>query len=248
MQIISPSDIIPMDIFIGHEPIKIDLVYAKAKHSRNIFAEALYHDTARFWAHKNIAAITLLAARILNQKTNYIFDLKDCLRTTDAQTAMGKTQIVKDNPDWLEEPNRMVSSAGHGAHPRGMAIDVCVLDPDGREIDMGTPFDDMDPKSYRSCDTLPEEVLQNRLLLEDSFMTSAKALGFDFLPLPAEWWDFRFPANIYRQYEPLSDKDLPPQMQMANKIDNNIPDFDDSHFQTLADDIISLIDKHHGNL
>ena len=44
------------------------------------------------------------------------------------QTAMGKTQIVKDNPDWLEEPNRMVSPPGNGAHPRGMAIDVCVFD------------------------------------------------------------------------------------------------------------------------
>jgi D-alanyl-D-alanine dipeptidase len=233
-----------MDIFSGREPIEVDRVYAYANHPHNIFGEALYHNESRLWAHKNIAAITLLAARILYQKTNYRFSVKDCLRTTDAQAAMGKTQIVKDNPDWLEEPNRMVSTPGNGAHPRGMAIDVCVIDADGREIDMGTSFDEMDPKSYRNCNHLPAEVIQNRKSLEDSFMASAKALGFDFLPLPSEWWDFRFPTNVYRQYEPLSDKDLPQQMQMTNKVENNIPDFEDTHFQSLADDIIALINQY----
>lgn len=237
-----------MDIFAGHEPARIDLVYANAQHPRNIFGEALYHDKAKFWAHKNLAAITLLAARILNKKTNWVFDLKDCLRTTDAQTAMGQTAIVKANPDWLEEPNRMVSPPGNGAHPRGMAIDVCVLDSDGNEINMGTPFDDMVPEAYRNCNTLSDEILENRKILEDCFMAAAKSLKQEFLPLPAEWWDFRFPASTYRHYEALSDKDLPPQMQMTNRIENGLKDFDDSHFQNLADEIISLIDKHDENL
>ena len=248
MRNISPSDLIPMDMFVGCEPIQVDLVYANENHPRNIFGEALYQAQSKLWAYKAMAVITLLAARILYRKTNYIFELKDCLRTTDAQAAMAKTHIVKNNPDWLEEPNRMVSPPGSGAHPRGMAIDVCLLDPDGREIDMGTPFDDMSLESYRSCEALSKGVLRNRRLLEDAFMVSAKALGVDFVPLPAEWWDFRFPASIYSQYRPLSDKDLPSQMQMTCKIKNTISDVEDAQLKILANTIISLVDKHHKNL
>jgi hypothetical protein len=101
MQIIPSSDLVPMDIFADREPIEIDLVYANATHPQNIFGKALYHNTSRLWAHKKIAALTLLAARILRRQTDYSFSLKDCLRTTDAQTAMVETQIVRDNPDWL---------------------------------------------------------------------------------------------------------------------------------------------------
>ncbi len=234
-----------MDIFVDREPLEIDLVYANARHTNNIFGEALYHDKAKLWAHKDIAIITLLAARILNRQKNYRFSLKDCLRTTDAQAAMNETKIVKDNPHWLEEPNRMVSPPGNGAHPRGMAIDVCVLDTDGMQVDMGTAFDEMDPKSYRSCTDLPEEILHNRKLLEDAFTSSAQTLGVAFLPLPEEWWDFRFPAGKYDSYEPLSDAHLPPQMQMTRRIKNNVADFEMAHFDELAEKIIASVDQYH---
>jgi D-alanyl-D-alanine dipeptidase len=244
MIIIPPSDLVPMDIFTKTEAVLVDLVYADASHNRNIFKEALYHDEARFWAHKDIALITLITARKLNNEYGYSLELKDCLRTTEAQAAMGQTQIVRDNPDWLEEPNRMVSPPGHGAHPRGMAIDVCVLDKDGNEVDMGTPFDDMDQKSYRNCPDLSDEVKQNRQILEEAFMESAKKLNMDFLPLPAEWWDFRFPADSYRQYTPISDADLPPQMQMTKRVKNDIPDFSQEHFDKLAEDILYKVHEN----
>lgn len=243
MDKISPADLVPMDLFEKTEPIKIDLVYANANHPRNIFGEALYHSKARLWAHKNIAAITLIAARKLKNDHDYILEVKDCLRTTEAQTAMGKTQIVKDNPDWLEEPNRMVSPSGSGAHPRAMAIDVCVFNKDGNQIDMGTPFDDMVPESYRNCATLSDEIKQNRKTLENAFMFGANKLDMDFLPLPSEWWDFRFPSKTYSLYEALSDADLPPQMQMTEQVDNDIPDFDQEHFDKLAQDILYRVNE-----
>lgn len=247
MEKINPKDLIPMDIFIDHEPIKVDLVYADKNHPRNIFDETIYHSDARLWTHKDIAAITLLTARTLNKKYGYILEAKDCLRTINAQRIMEGTDIVKAHPEWMEEP-RMLAPPGHGGHPRAMAIDVCILDTDEQEIDMGTPFDDMSPESYRSCNTLSEKASKNRELLEAAFMTSAGALGHDFLPLPAEWWDFRFPTETYHQYAPLSDSDLPLQMQMTSQIENNTPDFDDTHFRNLADEITSLVDKHYADL
>lgn len=244
MNKISPADLVPMDMFVGKEPIIVDLVYAKGDHPRNIFGEALYHGESRFWAHRDLALITLMTARTLNKDHGYSLELKDCLRTTDAQAAMGETQIVKDNPDWLEEPNRMVSPPGNGAHPRGMAIDVCVIDKDGQEIDLGTPFDDMVPEAYRSCDTLSEEIQKQRKILESAFMDSADKLDMEFLPLPAEWWDFRFPSSTYRQYEALSDHDLPPQMQMTSKVNSGIEDFSQEHFDKLTEDILYRVDEN----
>jgi len=241
MQKIDPADLIPFDIF-ENEPIKVDVVYADANHPRNIFVTAIYQPKTRLWAHKDLATITLLMARTLNKKHGYIVEVKDCLRTTDAQSAMQETDIVKAHPEWMEEP-MMLSPPGGGGHPRAMAIDVCLLDKGGKEVDMGTPFDDMDKKSYRSCTDLTDEQMHNRTLLETTFVDCAKQLGFNLLPIPSEWWDFRFYPEYTQMFEPISDNDLPKQMQQTKRFDNNIIDFDQSHFENLKQKIIQQIEK-----
>ena len=246
-QKIDPAALIPLDIFESSEPIKIDLVYAKSNHPRNIFEEALYLPDARLWAHKDIAAITLLTARTLYKKYGWVLEIQDCLRTVDAQAAMQETSIVKAHPEWMEEP-RLLAPPGKGGHPFGMAIDVGPLDDNGYKIDMGTPFDHMDEKSARDYEDFNQEILDNRKKLEAAFVESAKALGFPFLPLPSEWWDFRFPPDYTSQFKPLSDADLPPQMQMTCKIDNRMENFNDAHFQTLADSITALIEPHDADI
>jgi len=246
MHAIPTDHLIPFDLF-ENEPIKIDLVYANAKHPHNIFETALYHSEARMWAHKDLAAITLLTARLLNKQYGWVLELKDCLRTIEAQAIMGQTDIVKANPQWMEEP-RMVSPPGEGAHPRAMAIDVCVLDRDNRPVDMGTNFDEMVPAAARGYEDLPNQVKQNRAILDHAFKVAADAFAIPILPIPPEWWDFRFVPTQYSTFEPLRDSDLPPQMQMAKKVDSGMKDFDDAHFQKLGKEISDLLDKHDGNL
>jgi len=243
MKKIDPAHLIPMDQFLSSEPIAIDLAYADANHSRNIFDEALYHDKARLWAHKDLAKIILLTARMLHKKYNWTLELKDCLRTSNSQQAMQETALVKAHPEWREGPSRLLAPPGAGAHPRAMAIDVCVLDNDGNEIDMGTPFDHLDHESARDYIHFPEQILRNRKNLEDAFTQSAETLKFPFLPYSAEWWDFRFPYDYYIEYEALQDEDLPPQMQMTDKVDNNIANFDQEHFDKLAEDILYRVDE-----
>jgi len=172
--------------FLSSEPIAIDLAYADANHSRNIFDEALYHDKARLWAHKDLAKIILLTARMLHKKYNWTLELKDCLRTSNSQQAMQETALVKAHPEWREGPSRLLAPPGAGAHPRAMAIDVCVLDNDGNEIDMGTPFDHLDHESARDYIHFPEQILRNRKNLEDAFTQSAETLKFPFLPYSAK--------------------------------------------------------------
>lgn len=248
MKKINPGDLIPLDIFEASEPIKIDLVYAKADHPRNIFGEALYHNQARLWAHKDMAAITLLVSRLLHKNHDWTLEIYDCLRPVDTQQAMQETKIVKENPDWMEGEFPLLSKPGMRGHPRAMAIDVGPITNDGSKIDMGTPFDDMSEKSARDFTGFKNEILEDRKNLETAFINSAKALNLPILPLPNEWWDFRFPNNYTEKFSPLSDADLPPQMQMTKRLGNDISDFDNSHFEKLADSILALIEPFDGNL
>jgi len=240
--------LIPFDIFLNDEPIKLDLVYKNADHPRNIFKTALYHQNAQCWAQKETAAVTILAARLLKKQHNWSLQIKDCLRTSEAQAAMQETDIVKANPHWQVSPNRLLAPPGKGAHPRAMAVDVCALYSDGSQINMGTPFDWIEPDSARSYTDFHQDILDNRQKLEKAFVESARILKQDFIPYPDEWWDYRFTQDIYNQYEAQEDKNLPPQMQMTNQIDNNIENLPLSHFETLAEEIMTLLHNADENL
>ena len=234
---IGPDDLIPMDLFTGSEPIAIDLVYANGAHPENIFGIAAYHPRARMILHKDLARVVLLAARALHQKHQWTLVLKDGLRTVEAQRALMDTDIVRQNPHWLEEP-RLLSSPGQGAHPRGMAIDVSAADDNGSFVDMGTLFDAMVPESARAYRGFSQEILDNRAALENAFIEGAESLGLPMLALPSEWWDFRFPASYSLNFAPLFDEDLPPSLKMsvASGIGPEEPDFD-----RLAKDVLLSI-------
>ncbi len=218
---ITQADLVAMDSFAASHRLRIDLVYANAAHPENIFKTAIYRPGAKLWLHKEFAEIVLGAAEICYRRWGGVFVLKDGLRTTDAQQAMQETDIVKANPQWCADgPARLLSPPGRGGHPRGMAVDVTVEDEDGTPWDMGTAFDHLtsdlaDNPAARNYKNLPEKVLENRRRLEQAFTEAAQQLGREVLPLPAEWWDFRFLAAYSEQFAPLSDKDLPPAMRMT---------------------------------
>jgi D-alanyl-D-alanine dipeptidase len=218
---LTAQDLVCMDDQAGRVPYVIDLVYAKADHPENIFKTALYHSEAKLWLHYDLAAIVMNAAIMLNMQTGWRMVLKDGLRTIEAQARMQDTDIVKANPHWsLPGPQRLLSPAGHGGHPRGMAIDIDLIDERGKPVDMGTVFDFLteDParnQAARDYKDLPPSVLDNRAKLEIAMMDAARDLGVELLPLPSEWWDFRFPAAAYNEYAPLSDEDLPPNMRIC---------------------------------
>jgi D-alanyl-D-alanine dipeptidase len=220
---IDPRDLVPMDVFKG-EPIEIDVVYAQAGHPENIFKTAIYKKTARLSLHADLARVTLSCARLLNERYGWTLVLKDGLRTIEAQQRQMETEIVRANPDWLEEPDVMLAKPGHGAHPRAMAIDVSLKDSSGSPVDMGTVFDEMTPQSARAYEGFSPLVLQNRQRLENGFMEAAEKLRLPMAPLSSEWWDFRFPRDYYMAFAPLSDNDLPASFQMCGHDSTPGPD------------------------
>ncbi|MBM3200871.1 MAG: M15 family metallopeptidase [Chlamydiae bacterium] len=73
-----------------------------------------------------------------------------------------------------------------GRHTRGTAVDVTLVDKEGRELDMPTPFDEFSDRAHRiyvSEDPLKE--LHTRLL--EKVMKEEGFIG-----LATEWWHFDF--------------------------------------------------------
>lgn len=232
-------DLIPMDIFQAMgEAVEIDLVYADAEHPENIFSVSAYMPGARLSLHKDLAAVVVETSRLLHRVHGWTLVLKDGLRTVEAQQTLIETDIVRANPHWLEEP-RLLSSPGQGAHPRGMAIDVSVLDGNGVSADMGTIFDEMVPESARGYDGFGAAIQSNRRALEEAFLRAGEKMNVQILPLPSEWWDFRIRASLSGQYAPLSDADLPPPLRMTGALG---PDEEwDAHHAGLAKAILQSL-------
>jgi D-alanyl-D-alanine dipeptidase len=217
---IRPDDLIALDDYVTTRPIAIDLVYAQENHDDNMFQTGIYRKDAKMWCHRELAPIILHAADLCWQRAKLVFELKDCLRTVEAQEAMRDSDIVRANPQWLEGPARLLSPPGAGGHPRGMAVDIILVDVDGEEVDMGTPFDFLttdreNNPAARDYKNLSADILKHRKLLEDCMRDAAKAAGRELLPLPQEWWDFRFPYSYSNQFEPIRDANLPPDMRMT---------------------------------
>jgi len=220
LKYITADDLVALDEYVATHPLRVDVVYAQANHRDNMFKAAIYKPDARMWAHRLFAPIVLRAADLCYAQTGWIFELKDCLRTVEAQTLMRETDIVKANPHWLQEPNRLLSPPGKGGHPRGQAVDIVLIDDNGDEVDMGTPFDYLTPDpaynpAARSFTDLPSAVLKRRQQLEGWMMQAAAEQSLPLLPLPQEWWDFRFTKDIYDLYAPIEDANLPPDMRMT---------------------------------
>lgn len=220
MQKISSDQLIPLDIFAPEIPLEINVVYAYDK-APNIFGQ-IYRKDARLWLHEDLAKIVLLAAARA-RKDGYTFLLFDGYRSYEAQEKMAQSKAAQENPSWMEEPNRLLSPPGAGAHPRGMAIDCTLLDSGGQEIDMGTVFDllseiptEAHNPAHRRFTNLHETHAKNRDLLNGYLISAAQDLDISLHLLDTEWWDFRLPADIYNQYQPLKEGELPQDMRMTS--------------------------------
>lgn len=78
-------------------------------------------------------------------------------------------------------------------HNRGIAVDVTIIKLSSRiELEMGTGFDNFSDTAHHAFKNLPEDVLQNRLLLK----TTMEKYGFK--ALDSEWWHYYLPnSSLY---------------------------------------------------
>ncbi len=86
----------------------------------------------------------------------------------------------------LVKDERYVANPSKGSgHNRGTTVDLTIINArTGIELNMGTGFDDFSDTAHHSFTKLPEEVLQNRLLLRSTMEK------YGFRSYNEEWWHY----------------------------------------------------------
>jgi zinc D-Ala-D-Ala dipeptidase len=82
--------------------------------------------------------------------------------------------------------------AERSGHSRGSTVDVTLIDlATGGDLDMGTPYDLFDPRSWPSDTSVSAAAQANRQALQDVMAAHG------FRPLREEWWHFTLDAEPY---------------------------------------------------
>ncbi len=155
--------------------VTLDIRYAT---SDNITGRPIYsHD--RLFLRPEAAHCLRLAAN-LALAANMRLVLFDGYRPTAAQAALWEA---------CPDENYVYPPWKGSMHTRGVAVDLTLADMNGHPLDMGTPFDDMSPRSHPSSTDVGEKALRNRMWLA-GIMVSA---GFE--AIETEWWHFQLPGD-----------------------------------------------------
>lgn len=155
--------------------LRIDIKYASADN----FMGRVVYDRPICLLHR-LAAERLAVARAAAVAQGLGMLVLDAYRPPEAQWRLW--EICPDT--------RFVAHPAIGSnHSRGVAVDLTLFRlADGAELDMGTPFDTLDPRSFHSCRTLPAEALANRSRLLGIMIAAG------FVHHPNEWWHYQLPA------------------------------------------------------
>ncbi len=125
------------------------------------------------------AASALLKAQEKFQEKGLRIKFYDCYRPLDIQKKMWEKY---PNASYVANPYKGIGSI----HNRGGAVDMTVVDKNGKELDMGTPFDFFGKKAHQDFTDLPKNVLENREILRNTM----ESVGFR--RIRTEWWHYSF--------------------------------------------------------
>lgn len=91
----------------------------------------------------------------------------------------------------LVKDERYVAHPANGSgHNRGVAVDLTIVNiKTGKELDMGTEFDNFSDTAHHDFKKLPAAILKNRELLKSTMVK------FGFNAYDAEWWHYSWPAS-----------------------------------------------------
>lgn len=81
---------------------------------------------------------------------------------------------------------------GGSKHNRGSAVDVTLVDSNGREVEMPTGFDDFSSKAFRSNKNITPKVKANLELLTNTMKK------YGFTTIDSEWW--HYDDSDYKNY------------------------------------------------
>ncbi|WP_374314316.1 D-alanyl-D-alanine dipeptidase [Dongia sp.] len=170
--------------------VDISLVYATP---HNLSGSVIYK-SPDCYLHER-AADLLRHAVHLAQPLGLRFKIFDAYRPSEAQWALWN---ALPDPEFVADPRR------GSPHTRGVAIDLTLVDAAGRELDMGTGFDEAVPQSHHGSTEVSVAAQQNRFTLLGIMM----AAGWD--NYKNEWWHYQLFNS--RDYPLIEQAQLPRPM------------------------------------
>lgn len=149
----------------------IDLRYTTAE---NFFKTAFYPRNARALLRPETAAkLAKVQAELKTQGLG--LKIWDAYRPLSVQRAMWKT---------LPDARYVADPSKGGRHNRGAALDLTLVDANGKELAMPTPHDEFSEKAGAHFKLVPPEIFKNRQKLQQ-VMTKHGFAIYD-----PEWWHF----------------------------------------------------------
>lgn len=163
--------------------IKVDLRYASAN---NFVGRDLYSPLDCAYIHRDAArALERVVAWLKRERKDVSPLILDAMRPQRVQEALWQALAGTGLRLYLAEPKR------GSIHSFGMAVDITLIDKSGRELDMGTPFDDLTELSHPAKEALflaegklTPTHLANRKLLRNAMIHAG------FHGINTEWWHF----------------------------------------------------------
>jgi len=159
-----------VDIKEVNPRIVVDIKYA----SEDNFTKKRLYDSNTCFLRRSVA-VKLNTVQKELEGMNLGLKVWDCYRPLAVQRILW--EVLPDD--------RYVANPKTGSrHNRASAVDVTLVDSEGKELRMPTGFDDFSPRADHRFQGLPDQVVKNRELLK-GLMEKA-----GFIPLPEEWWHY----------------------------------------------------------
>lgn len=170
---------IPDTTFVNLETFSKEFVLDMKYATNDNFLKAKVYECSECYLRlKTVNA--LLKANQKAIKKGYRIKLFDCYRPADIQKKMWK---IFPNAKYVANP------AKGSIHNRGGALDLTLVDKNGKELDMGTPFDFFGKEAAHAYKDLTEIQLNNRKLLKRIMQNS------NFTAIKSEWWHYNLKGS-----------------------------------------------------
>ena len=178
--VIKHSQIVNDTTFVNLKEYSKSFVYDMKYATTDNFLKAKVYDCAECYLRlKTVKA--LIEANDTFMKMEYKIKIFDCYRPLDIQKKMWK---IVPNPSYVADP------AKGSIHNRGGAVDITLVDNNGMELDMGTPFDFFGIEASHNFPNLSQKIKENRELLKN-IMTEKNFNSFD-----SEWWHYNLKSGL----------------------------------------------------
>ena len=171
--------------FVRLKDLSADFVYELKYATPDNFLKQAVYDCGECYLRKSTAEALVKANEAFKQ-LGYRIKLFDCYRPLSVQKKMWKI---------LPGTHYVANPAKGSKHNRGAAVDLTLVDAQGKELNMGTPFDFFGKEAHHSYTEHSKEVLENRKLLKETLDK------FHFKSIYSEWWHYEYRPEMQSKVE-----------------------------------------------